>query len=313
MLIPLLTTEGPTNAGAKASSGLQRATTSNRNSRCNEPPYVNFLVTIHAKLSSIFFGVIVADVDTTSHHQRTCRCGRYSSGLLYACQLQSQEEFAFQLSTCMMRRSFAYSCRQIGIPLGLRSVFDILHFLLHQPAGLEENKRARETFEYGGAGPSIESPLLPILRPFSVGPTKKVFCAHFATWEGIMHQGPDSNSSAILLLFIIQLPSSSLPLSSSFAKNYSANMSSSFVFLLRLFQVETLLLEKSSTSLCLRRSSEGHALTKEIFLGFLNFVSDVPRSGERYKATYHITSVDHAWSPIPTSCGPSLYMPSLYL
>lgn len=72
-----------------------------------------------------------------------------------------------------------------------------------------------------------------------------------------MHQGPDSNSSAILLLFIIQLPSSSLPLSSSFAKNYSANMSSSFVFLLRLFQVETLLLEKSSTSLCLRRSSEG--------------------------------------------------------
>ena len=38
------------------------------------------------------------------------------------------------------------------------------------------------------------------------------------------HQGPDSNSSAILLLFIIHLFSSSLPLSSGFGKNSSANM-----------------------------------------------------------------------------------------
>lgn len=40
-------------------------------------------------------------------------------------------------------------------------------------------------------------------------------------------QGPDSNSSAILLLFIIHLSSSSLPLSSGFGKNSSANMLSS--------------------------------------------------------------------------------------
>jgi len=42
-----------------------------------------------------------------------------------------------------------------------------------------------------------------------------------------------------------------------FTTTPSANMSSSFVFLLRLFLVETLFLEKSSTFSCLRRSSEG--------------------------------------------------------
>lgn len=31
----------------------------------------------------------------------------------------------------------------------------------------------------------------------------------------------------------------------------------------------------------------------EIFLGFLNLLFSIPRSGERYKATYRITPVDH--------------------
>lgn len=40
-----------------------------RNSRCNE--CVDFLVTIRARLFLILFGVIVNNVDTTSHHLAT--------------------------------------------------------------------------------------------------------------------------------------------------------------------------------------------------------------------------------------------------
>lgn len=49
-------------------STLRRAT-SNENSGCNE--CVDFLVTIRARLVFILFGVIVTNVDTTSHRLAT--------------------------------------------------------------------------------------------------------------------------------------------------------------------------------------------------------------------------------------------------
>ena len=62
------------------------------------------------------------------------------------------------------------------------------------------------------AGSSIECWLLPILRPFSVGSTKKVSCAPFATRQGIKDLTPTLLQSCSSLSFTYFPPLSHYPL-----------------------------------------------------------------------------------------------------